>query len=159
MLSSSDCDGWAVKDILSLADPETLKIWEELRLGYTESLGLPMLRKEVSGLYKGISEEDVLIVVPEEGIFITINVLLKKGDHIICTYPGYQSLYEIAESLGCEITKWLPEVFSTNPSGPSVSKEMPSFSRSVMRLLPINIRFPRAAVVSVWMGKRAPDIS
>ena len=109
MLSSSDCDGWAVKDILSLADPETLKIWEELRLGYTESLGLPMLRKEVSGLYKGISEEDVLIVVPEEGIFITINVLLKKGDHIICTYPGYQSLYEIAESLGCEITKWLPE--------------------------------------------------
>jgi len=37
-----------------------------------------------------------------------MNSLLNKGDHIICTHPGYQSLYEIAESLGCEVTKWHP---------------------------------------------------
>lgn len=108
LLSSSDCDGWAVKDLLKLADSETKKMWEELKLGYTESLGLPQLRQEISKLYKGISENDVLIVTPEEGIFITMNTLLSKGDHIICVHPGYQSLYEIAESLGCEVTKWQP---------------------------------------------------
>jgi len=29
---------------------------------------------------------------------------------VISTFPGYQTLYGIAESLGCSITKWLPEV-------------------------------------------------
>lgn len=28
---------------------------------------------------------------------------------MICTFPGYQSLYEVAESLGCEVTKWQPD--------------------------------------------------
>ena len=50
LLSSSDCDGLAVKYLLQLADPETKKIWEELKLGYTESLGLPQLRQEISKL-------------------------------------------------------------------------------------------------------------
>lgn len=109
LLSSSDCDGWAVKDLIRLADPETKKMWGELRLGYTESLGHPLLRQEVAKLYQGVDENEVLIVAPEEGIFITMNGLLKNGDHIICTYPGYQSLYDIAESLGCEVTKWQPD--------------------------------------------------
>lgn len=108
LLSSSDCDGWAVKDLLQLADPETKRMWEELKLGYTESLGLPELRQEVAKLYKGVSEDEVLIITPEEGIFIAMNTLLNKGDHIVCAYPGYQSLYEIAESLDCEVTKWQP---------------------------------------------------
>jgi aspartate/methionine/tyrosine aminotransferase len=28
---------------------------------------------------------------------------------VICTFPGYESLYAIAEALGCEVTKWIPE--------------------------------------------------
>lgn len=108
LLSSSDCDGLAVKDLLKLADSQTRRMWDDLKLGYTESLGLPELRQEIAKLYKGISESDVLIVAPEEGIFITMNTLLNKGDHIICVHPGYQSLYEIAKSLGCEVTKWEP---------------------------------------------------
>ena len=88
LLSSSDCDGWAVKDLLKLADPETKKMWEELRLGYTESLGLPELRQEVAKLYKGVSVDEVLIITPEEGIFIAMSTLLNKGDHIICAYPA-----------------------------------------------------------------------
>lgn len=109
LLSSSDCDGLAVSDLLQLADPQTKKMWEELKLGYTESLGLPLLRQEVVKLYDGIDANDVLILAPEEGIFVAMNCLLNKGDHVICTYPGYQSLYEIAESLGCEVTKWKPD--------------------------------------------------
>src|SRR3990167_9202872 len=105
LLSSSDCDGLAVKDLRKLADGQTKKMWEDLKVGYTESLGLPQLRQEVAKLYQGINEEDILIVAPEEGIFITMNTLLGEEDHIICTFPGYQSLYEIAESLGCEVTK------------------------------------------------------
>jgi aspartate/methionine/tyrosine aminotransferase len=35
-----------------------------------------------------------------------MNVLLEKGDHVIVQFPGYQSLYEIARSIGCKVTKW-----------------------------------------------------
>lgn len=109
LLCSSDCDGLAQSEVLSLADEETRKLWDNLKLGYTESLGLPQLRQEVAKLYQGINPENVLIITPEEGIFITLNTILQSGDHIICTFPGYQSLYEIAQGLGCEITKWQPD--------------------------------------------------
>lgn len=109
LLSSSDCDGLLQKELITTADDEMKKIWEQLTLGYTESLGNPLLRAEVAILYSNISPDEVLIIAPEEGIFITLNTILSKGDHVICTFPGYQSLYEIAEGLGCEVTKWQPE--------------------------------------------------
>lgn len=108
LLSSSDCDGLKQSELLVMADDQTNKLWKELRLGYTESLGLPLLRQEVSKLYEGISADDVLIVVPEEGIFMALNCLLETGDHVICAFPGYQSLYQVAESLGCVVDKWAP---------------------------------------------------
>lgn len=109
IISASDCDGLSAKYLLSLADNETKKMWKDLGLGYTESQGLPLLREEIAKLYTGIDKDDVLVSAPEEGIFITMNTVLEKGDHVICVSPGYQSLYEIAESLGCEVTYWKPE--------------------------------------------------
>lgn len=109
LLSSSDCDGLRQSELLELADDEIRKLWENLSLGYTESLGHLLLREEISHLYQGISPDDCLVVVPEEGIFIAVNNILRKGDHVICTFPGYQSLYTIAEGLGCDVTKWMPE--------------------------------------------------
>ncbi len=108
LLSSSDCDGLPQSEVVSWADPETQKLWDNLTLGYTESTGLPLLREEVAKMYEGISPDEVLILTPEEGIFIALNSLLNPGDHVICTWPGYQSHYEIAESLGCEVQKWEP---------------------------------------------------
>lgn len=109
LLSSSDCDGLSQEELVGMADDETRKLWNNLKLGYTESLGHPLLREEISKLYQGISASDCLVVVPEEGIYIALNTILQKGDGVICTYPGYQSLYEVAEGLGCEVIKWEPE--------------------------------------------------
>src|SRR5262245_42760663 len=109
LLSSSDCDGWAMSELLDLADPETLELWQTLRLGYTDSLGHPLLRQQIASLYKGVQPEQVLVVTPEEGIFLAMNCLLQQGDHVICTFPGYQSLYQVAHALGCEVTRWQPE--------------------------------------------------
>lgn len=109
LLSSSDCDGLLQQELLEMADGEMKTIWEKLTLGYTESVGNPLLRQEVAKLYKNVKPEDILIITPEEGIFIALNTILNEGDHVICTFPGYQSLYEIAEGLGCDVTKWLPE--------------------------------------------------
>jgi aspartate/methionine/tyrosine aminotransferase len=109
LLSSSDCDGLLQSDLLKLADDETINLWDELALGYTESLGHPLLREEISRLYQGATASDCLVAVPEECIFLAMNAILTKGDHVICTFPGYQSLYEIAQGIGCEVAKWKPE--------------------------------------------------
>jgi aspartate/methionine/tyrosine aminotransferase len=109
LLSCSDCEALNLSELLGFADRPSLALWDRLSLGYTESLGHPLLREEAARLYTKIQPEDVLIITPEEGIFIAMNVILSPGDHVICTFPGYQSLYEIAQSLGCQVTKWAPE--------------------------------------------------
>ena len=100
LLSSSDCDGLLQTELLGMADAQTARLWQNLSLGYTESLGHPLLREEIAKLYQGVAPEDCLVIVPEEGIFIALNSILHAGDHVICTFPGYQSLYEIAQWLG-----------------------------------------------------------
>lgn len=109
LLSCSDCEPMMLNELLQLADNELLALWHNLRLAYTESQGHPLLRQEIARLYETISSEEVLEVIPIEGIFLAMNVLLNKGDHVIVTFPGYQSLYQVAESLGCEVSLWKPD--------------------------------------------------
>ncbi|HZD44059.1 MAG TPA: aminotransferase class I/II-fold pyridoxal phosphate-dependent enzyme, partial [Methanomicrobiales archaeon] len=106
LLSSSDCDGLKQSDIIAMADDETRGLWENLALGYTESLGLPQLREEIARLYMDVSPDEVIVTAPEEGIFVTMNSILSRGDHVICTFPAYQSLYEVARGIGCAVTEW-----------------------------------------------------
>jgi aspartate/methionine/tyrosine aminotransferase len=39
-------------------------------------------------------------------VFLALNSLLDKEDHVIVHYPCYQSLSEIVVSIGCELTEW-----------------------------------------------------
>ncbi len=106
LLSASDCESLSLRELLDLADPDSLAQWGQLRLGYTESQGHPALRAEVARLYQTLRPDDVLILTPEEGIFIAMHTLLEPGDHVIAIAPAYQSLSEIARSIGCAVTPW-----------------------------------------------------
>jgi aspartate/methionine/tyrosine aminotransferase len=97
-----------MSELLAMADAETARLWEKLRLGYTEYAGHPLLREMIAEMYTGIEAKDTLVVVPEEGIFLLMHSLLEPGDHVICTFPGYQSLYEVAKSIGCSVSTWEP---------------------------------------------------
>lgn len=109
LLSNSDCEAFLMSDLLNMAGQNIEKIWKNLKLGYTESQGHPLLRKNIAQIYKNINEDNIIISAPEEGIFLLMHSLLKSGDHIISTFPGYQSLYEVARSIGCGISKWQPQ--------------------------------------------------
>lgn len=37
---------------------------------------------------------------------VSVQALLAPGDRVVCTMPGYQSLYEVASSLGCQVEPW-----------------------------------------------------
>ncbi len=105
VLCASDLQGYPMADLLALADDETRALWNGLTLGYTESTGHPLLRREIAALYDGVEPDDVLVFAgAEEGIFCLMNVLLGPGDHAIVTWPGYQSLYEIGRAVGADMT-------------------------------------------------------
>jgi aspartate/methionine/tyrosine aminotransferase len=106
LLCSSDCESLTVADLLALepgADEGLKRHW----LGYTESLGAPSLRREISRIYTGIAPEQVLVHSgAEEAIFLFMHAALQPGDHVIVHWPCYQSLFEIAKSLGCDVSFW-----------------------------------------------------
>ncbi|PIR15639.1 MAG: aspartate aminotransferase [Elusimicrobia bacterium CG11_big_fil_rev_8_21_14_0_20_64_6] len=108
LLSSSDCDGLALAEVLSLADGEARGLWDKLTLGYCESQGLPLLRREIAALHDGLDADEILVAAPQELVLIAMSCLLDKGDHVVCTFPGYQSLYQIPESIGCRVDRWEP---------------------------------------------------
>jgi aspartate/methionine/tyrosine aminotransferase len=105
LLCASDVQGYPMADLLELADEQTRAMWEALTLGYTESTGHPLLRTEIAALYEGIEPDDVLVFAgAEEAIFCLANVMLGPGDHTVVTWPGYQSLYEVARATGADVT-------------------------------------------------------
>jgi aspartate/methionine/tyrosine aminotransferase len=108
LLSTSDCQGLAMADLPAGAEDDLRARWDDLHLGYTESQGLPDLREEIATLYKGVAAADVLVAAPEEAIFLAMNALLEPGDQVVCTFPGYQSLYALARSIGCDVSLWQP---------------------------------------------------
>ncbi|MBN1401595.1 MAG: aminotransferase class I/II-fold pyridoxal phosphate-dependent enzyme, partial [Anaerolineae bacterium] len=110
LLCASDGEPLTLAELLAWADEECLHLWHSLSLGYTESAGHPRLRQAIAALYEHAAAEDVLVVAPEEGILIVMLALLSAGDHVVTTFPAYQSLYALAESLGCRVERWLPRM-------------------------------------------------
>jgi aspartate/methionine/tyrosine aminotransferase len=105
LLCASDVEGYPMADLLELADDEAQGLWRDLRLGYSESSGHPLLRAEIASLYEGIEPEEVLVFAgAEEAIFCLANVVLGAGDHAVVTWPGYQSLYEVGRAGGADVT-------------------------------------------------------
>ena len=105
LLCASDNESLSVKELVALADEESLNLWENLQLGYTYVPGLPILRKEIAKLYQGIDENRVgTFAGAEEAIYSVMNVLLQKGDHVIVPTPCYQSLFTLPQSLGCKVS-------------------------------------------------------
>jgi aspartate/methionine/tyrosine aminotransferase len=105
LLCASDVQGYPMAELLDLADPEARALWDGLTLGYTESTGHPLLKREIAARYDGLEADDVLVFAgAEEAIFCLVNTLVGPGDHAIVTWPGYQSLYEVARGAGAEVT-------------------------------------------------------
>lgn len=107
LLCCSDAESFVMSEVLDMANGEEKELWSNLRLGYTEYPGLPILRKTVAEeLYSGLGADNILMFAgPEEGIFCALNVLIESKDHVIVLTPCYQSLLEIPKSKGADVTE------------------------------------------------------
>lgn len=109
LLSSSDCDGYPLQYVLDQATAAERQQWESLTLGYTESEGHHQLREAILQYYTAPSVDNVIVASPGELNFSTMNVLLRPGDHVVSVAPCYQSLTEVVQSIGCELSYWHPD--------------------------------------------------
>ena len=106
LLCCSDCESMQIEDLLRF-EPDAENDLRSLWLGYTESLGNPELREQIATLYDHVPRHDILVHAgAEEAIFNFMQVTLKAGDHVIVHAPYYQSLGEVARSLGAAVTEW-----------------------------------------------------
>src|SRR5690349_9072748 len=78
MMGSSDPETHSLKELVSMADEESLLLWDNLKLAYTETHGLSLLREEISKIYSTQTKDNILVFAgAEEAIFITLQTLLK----------------------------------------------------------------------------------
>jgi aspartate/methionine/tyrosine aminotransferase len=105
LLCSSDVEAYALSELLALADDETRALWDDLRLGYTETAGHPLLRAEIAELYPGLEADDVLVFAgAEEAVFTFAQAAFGGDDHAVVITPAYQSLHEVARAAGAEVS-------------------------------------------------------
>ena len=107
LLCASDCQTLTLGDLLDL-EPGARQAFDELSLGYTESDGNPSLRAGIAGLYDGLDPDRVLVHVgAQEAIYTFACACLEPGDEVVVHMPCYQSLFQVAQSIGCVIVPWL----------------------------------------------------
>lgn len=106
LLAQSDCEAMRICDLLQML-PDSRDSFLETWLGYSENNGAYALRRQIASLYQFAAPEDVLVHAgAQEVIYSYMHVLLEKGNHIVCMFPAYESLYTVAQSIGCEIDFW-----------------------------------------------------
>ncbi len=76
-----------------------------LTLCYTDHLGLPQLRQQVSARAGGgLGPDDVLITAgASAALFIAAVTLLDRGEHMIVVRPNYATNIETPRALSCEV--------------------------------------------------------
>ena len=105
-LSASDCESLTVEEVLRLGAVPAQELLR-LSLGYTETKGAPALRAAIARFYPGRSPAEILVFnAPQEAIYLAMHALLGPGERVIVMTPCYQSLKEVARSIGSEVVEW-----------------------------------------------------
>lgn len=106
LLAVSDCETRSVGELLAL-EPDALERFLALRLGYTESDGSEALRSAVSGRYRAVRPDDVLVhATAVEVVYTTFRALLEPGDRVVVQMPAYQALRSAVDLAGAEVVHW-----------------------------------------------------
>lgn len=58
-------------------------------------------------MYSTLGPDEILLTAgAEESIYLCMHAMLHPGDHAVVMSPAYQSLHEVARSIGCRVSPW-----------------------------------------------------
>ena len=143
----SDAEPNTLQDLLALSSADMLERYHAMSLAYTESRGDPMLLEMIaSEYYDTVSSENLVLVVPEEGVLLTMMAAsFEPDDYVVCMSPNYQSLAEIARSKGATIVDWNPRFGIRDGGSLSIEFDVEDLRRIVSEEC---ARPPKAIVVN-----------
>ncbi|KAF2741572.1 aspartate aminotransferase [Polyplosphaeria fusca] len=118
-IAETCCASISLDELRSLSDSKTKDIFDTSKaLTYGTIRGSDELRSNLARLYSAKGP-----VLPKENIistpgaiqanYLCAYALVGPGDHVICHYPTYQSLYSVPAHLGASVSLW--------PASPSTS--------------------------------------
>lgn len=106
LISVSDCESVSIEELIRLGGGSN-KEFLEIKLGYPEMAGSSDLRKEIASTHEGVTENQILVLgSPIEGIYLTMKSLLEKGDHVVVLSPAYDALFNVADHITSNASRW-----------------------------------------------------
>jgi aspartate/methionine/tyrosine aminotransferase len=108
ILCGSDCESMTIRDVLAYElDPnKALDDMLDIKLGYTEAQGDPLLREQIAKLYSVPADNIVVCTGAVEPLLLFSMSCLSTHDHVIVQYPCYQALEEGSLIRNCHVKHW-----------------------------------------------------
>ena len=162
LLCCSDPEPVTLQDLLSMTkeigDDELLKKYNNMSLAYTESKGDPELRALIAAnMYGTLTEDELITMVPEEGIFLTMMAAINEGDDVVVMSPGYQSLSEVARSSGANVVNWEPRIIDNDSGDTTIAFDVCDLKRLIAeecrsppKMIVVNFPHNPTGTKTVW---------
>jgi aspartate/methionine/tyrosine aminotransferase len=94
-------------DISELTGVDMLSYLGNQPVGYVQAEGSTDLREAVASMYPGAGVENVLITTGAiEANYLLHSSIVRPGDKVVCEFPAYQQLHEVARGAGAELRFW-----------------------------------------------------
>ncbi|CAA9965714.1 hypothetical protein CFE70_008572 [Pyrenophora teres f. teres 0-1] len=112
-IAETCCASVSIDQLRDLSDKKETPVFDTSRiLNYGDIRGSQELRSNLARLYSAkvttpLSPENILTTPGAiQANYLATYALVGPGDHVICHYPTYQSLYSVPEQLGASVSLW-----------------------------------------------------
>ena len=112
-IAETCCASISIDQLVELSENKNTNVIQTSKpLTYGAIRGSDELRQNLARLYSAkvtspLSPESILTTAGAiQANYLAAYALVGPGDHVICHYPTYQSLYEVPEQLGAQVDLW-----------------------------------------------------
>jgi aspartate/methionine/tyrosine aminotransferase len=112
-IAETCCASISIEELRELSENKTKEVLDTSKpLTYGAIRGSDDLRNNLARLYSAkvtnpLSPDNILTTPGAiQANFLATYALVGQGDHVICHYPTYQSLYEVPKQMGAEVDLW-----------------------------------------------------
>ena len=109
-LAETCAESFSLREFLELCGkgPDFVDHLLDAKFTYGEVLGSEALRREMARSYPSEDPEEILITHGAiEANYLVFHALISPGDKVVVTFPAYQQLYQVPESLGARVERWV----------------------------------------------------
>lgn len=112
-IAETCCASISIDQLRELSEDKTREVFNTSKpLTYGAIRGSDELRNNLARLYSAkvttpLSPDNILTTPGAiQANYLTTYALVGEGDHVICHYPTYQSLYEVPKQMGAVVDLW-----------------------------------------------------